>query len=426
MIKKDKVRDLHYVLSGVIDAGEIVAAQEKILAKYGEKAKMPGFRAGHVPMNVLKTKFGADAWADAVQDSINADLQKFAADKKLRLAAAPKLDMQPVKEGEAGEYSLEFDVLPEMPAIPLEKYTLVKKVAEVVDAEVDKALTNIAKTRAQYEKAVDASRKAAKGDIAVIDFKGFADGVAFEGGEAKKHHLELGSGQFIPGFEDQIIGHKVGEKFDINVKFPKEYGASNLAGKEAKFEIELHEIRVPSEVKIDDEFAKSVGQESLAKLREHIVKILAEQYEAGAQRCMKDELLDILADKVKMDLPEVLVSREIEIGREEAAAKKDAKFDEKAARKDAERRVKLGLILAEWGNAEKVEISQQEIQQAIFNEAMRGGANPQAVFDYYSKNQQALGMLRGILFEQKVMDLMIARAGKKEKKVAPEELFKQK
>ncbi|MDR0448997.1 MAG: hypothetical protein LBG89_00860, partial [Rickettsiales bacterium] len=172
----------------------------------------------------------------------------------------------------------------------------------------------------------------------------------------------------------------------------------------------------------DDELAKAVGQESVAALREHIKKILSEQYDAAAKRQMKEELLEVLAAKVKLDLPESLVEREMELAKQE----NPEKFDEKEAKKDAERRVKLGLILAEWGNAEHVEVSNQEVQQAVIQEAYRNGMNPQQVMEYYSKNQDAMGMMRGVLFEQKVLDAMVAKAEKKEKKVSSEELFKQK
>ncbi|MDR0319486.1 MAG: trigger factor [Rickettsiales bacterium] len=409
MIRKDKNRDLHWTLVGALAASDIESASNEILMKYGEKAKLPGFRPGHIPMSVLKTKFGADAWYDAVNKSIQSDLDGFIADKKLRLAAAPKLDTEkPIKVGEAAEYTLEFDVLPELPKLDLEKISLTKKVAEVADSEIEKALANLAKSRAQYEKSADETRRAAKGDIAVIDFKGFVGSEAFAGGEAKKHHLELGSNQFIAGFEDQVMGHKVGEKFDVNVKFPENYGAPNLAGKAARFEIEIHEVRVPNTPAIDDELAKSVGQESVAALRGHIKKLLAEQAEAAAKKQMKEELLGVLADKVKMDLPESLVAREVEYSREE----NPEKFNEKEARKEAERRVKLGLILAEWGRLENITVGNQEVQQSIFTEAYQNGANPQQVLEYYQKNEGALNQMRGVLFEQKVLDAMVERTKK--------------
>ena len=196
------------------------------------------------------------------------------------------------------------------------KFTLTKKVTEVPAAEVEKALENLRKSRAQAEKQGDAY-KAADGDVAVIDFKGFLGDTAFEGGEAKKHHLILGSGSFIPGFEEKLIGHKVGEEFDIHVKFPKEYHSENLAGKEVKFEIKIHELRHHSLPELNDELAKDVGQESVAALKEHVHKILDEQYVEASKREMRNELLDVLADKVKLDLPETLVAQELDMAKKE-------------------------------------------------------------------------------------------------------------
>ena len=316
MFKKEKIKDLHYSVTGLIPAAELQAAADEILTEYGKKAKMPGFRPGHIPLSVLHQKFNASAYGEAIDKLMNKDLNEYIASKKIRLAGAPKADLAGWEIGKDAEYSLEFDILPALPAIDLEKFTVTKKVADVDPAEIEKSLENIRKNRSVAEKQ-DEKYKAADGDVAVIDFKGFVGDEAFEGGEAKKHHLILGSGAFIPGFEDQIIGHKVGDKFDVNVKFPKEYHAENLAGKDARFEVEVHEIRKHILPEMNDELAKAVGQESVAALREHISKILSEQYADAAQREMRNELLDILADKVKLDVPETLVSQELEMAKSE-------------------------------------------------------------------------------------------------------------
>ena len=322
--------------------------------------------------------------------------------------------------------------MPTLPAIDLEKYTVTKKVTTLDEAEVEKSIENIRKNRSTAEKQ-DEKYKAADGDVAVIDFKGFIGDEAFEGGEAKKHHLILGSGAFIPGFEDQIIGHKAGDKFDVNVKFPAEYHAANLAGKDARFAVELHEVRKHILPELNDELAKSVGQESLDALREHIRKILNDQYDEAAKREMRNELLDLLADKVKLDLPETLVDQELAMAKSEhdrahnscdGDCGHDHKWDDKKERKDAERRVKLGLILAEWGTQNKVEVTRDDLQQAIWAEAARY-PDPHQVFEFYNKNQNALAMLRGMIFERKALDAMLTHVKTKEKKVKAEELFKQ-
>ena len=431
MFTKEKIKDLHYTVSGTISADQLQEAADKILLEHGKNVKMPGFRAGKVPLNILRQKYNASAYGEAIDKLMNEDLNKYVADKKIRLAGAPKADLAGWEIGKDAEYTLEFDVLPTLPAIDLEKYTITQKVADLDEKEVDVALENIRKSRSVAEKQ-DAGYKAANGDVAVIDFKGFVGDEAFAGGEAKKHHLILGSGAFIPGFEDQIIGHQVGDKFDVNVKFPDEYHAENLAGKDARFAVEVHEIRKHILPELNDELAKQVGQETVDALKAHIRNILTEQYADAAKRDMRNELLDILADKVKLDLPETLVEQEYNMARSEfdrnhshcADEKCDHKWDEKSERKDAERRVKLGLILAEWGTQNQVEVTRDDLQQAIWAEAARF-PDPKQVFDFYNQNQNALAMLRGMIFERKALDAMLTHVKTKEKKVKADELFQQ-
>ena len=431
MFTKEKIKDLHYSVTGSIPAAELQAAADEILLEYGKKAKMPGFRTGKIPLSILRQKYNASAYGEAIDKIMNNDLNKYVADKKIRLAGAPHADLAGWEIGKDAEYSLEFDILPTLPTIDLEKFTVTKKTADLDEKEVETALENIRKSRSVAEKQ-DAKYKAANGDVAVIDFTGFVGDTAFEGGAAKKHHLILGSGAFIPGFEDQIIGHKIGDKFDVNVKFPADYHAENLAGADARFAVEIHEIRKHILPELNDELAKQVGQESVDALKTHIRNILTEQYNDAAQREMRNELLDILADKVKLDLPETLVSQELEMAKNEFERshanchdeKCDHKWDEKQERKDAERRVKLGLILAEWGTQNKVEVSREDLQQAIWSEAARY-PDPKQVFEFYNKNQNALAMLRGMLFERKALDAMLTHVKTKEKKVKAEELFQQ-
>ncbi len=433
MFKKEKIKDLHYSVNGVISAADLQAAADEILTEYGKKAKMPGFRPGHIPLSVLRQKYNASAYGEAIDKLMNKDLNDFIAEKKIRLAGAPKADLAGWEIGKDAEYSLEFDILPTLPEIDLEKFTVVKKTTKLDESEVEKSLENIRKSRSVAEKQ-DEKYAAANGDTAVIDFKGFLGDEAFEGGAAEKHHLILGSGAFIPGFEEQIIGHKAGDEFDVNVKFPKEYHAEHLAGKDARFAVKVHEVRKHVLPELNDELAKSVGHESVEKLREHIRTIINEQYEEASKREMRNELLELLSDKVKLDLPETLVDQEYNMAKQEhdhthanydeKTCDKDHKWDEKKERKEAERRVKLGLILAEWGTKNKVEVSRDDLQQAVWAEASRY-PDPKQVFEFYNKNQNALAMLRGMIFERKALDAMLSHVKTKEKEVKPEELFKQ-
>ena len=427
MFKKEKIKDLHYSVNGVITADELQNAADEILTEYGKKAKMPGFRPGHIPLSILRQKYNASAMSEAIEKLMNNDLNKYVAEKNIRLAGAPRADLSKWEMGQDAEYSMEFDILPTLPAIDLEKITVTKKTATVEKSEVEKSLENIRKSRSIAEKQPD-DYVAQNGDTAVIDFKGFVGDEAFEGGAAEKHHLVLGYGAFIPGFEDQVVGHKSGDEFDVNVKFPSDYHAENLAGKDARFAVKVHEVRKHQLPELNDELAKSVGHESVEKLREHIQNILTEQYNEASQREMRNELLDVLADKVKLDLPETLVAQEYNMAKQEhdrtSKANSDAKWDEKQERRDAERRVKLGLILAEWGTQNKVEVTRDDLQQAVWAEASRY-PDPKQVFDFYNKNQNALAMLRGMIFERKALDAMLTHVKTKEKVVKPEELFKQ-
>jgi len=432
MFTKEKIKDLHYSVSGKIAADDIQKAADEILIKFGKTAKMRGFRPGHIPLNILRQHHNASAWGEAIDKALNNDLQNYVNEKKLRLAAQPRVDFKGYEIGKDVEYAMEFDILPVMPAIDLEKITVTKKVTKLDEKEVDTALENIRKSRSVAEKQDD-KYVAANGDVAVIDFTGFIGKDAFEGGAAKKHHLTLGSGAFIPGFEDQIIGHKAGDEFDVNVTFPKEYHAENLAGKKARFAVKIHEIRKHILPELNDELAKAVGQESVEKLKEHIRNIINGQYADAAQRNMRNELLDTLADKVKMDLPESLVEQELNMAKSEHDAQhascddkncKDHKWDEKQEKKDAERRVKLGLILAEWGTQNRVEVTRDDLQNAIWAEASRY-PDPKQIFEFYNKNQNAVAMLRGMIFERKALDAMLTHVKQKEKTVSAKELFEQ-
>ena len=427
MFKKEKIKDLHYSVNGVITADELQNAADEILTEYGKKAKMPGFRPGHIPLSILRQKYNASAMSESIDKLMNRDLNEYVADKKIRLAGSPRADLAKWEMGQDAEYTLEFDILPTLPAIDLEKFTVTKKTTTLDEAEVEKSLENIRKSRSIAEKQPD-DYVAQNGDTAVIDFRGFIGDEEFAGGAAEKHHLVLGSGAFIPGFEDQVIGHKSGDEFDVNVKFPSDYHAENLAGKDARFAVKVHEVRKHQLPELNDELAKSVGHESVDKLREHIRTILTEQYDEAAKRDMRNELLDILADKVKLDLPENLVDQEYNMAKQEyeRAAKNGGteKWDEKQERRDAERRVKLGLILAEWGTQNKVEVTRDDLQQAVWAEAARY-PDPKQVFEFYNKNQNALAMLRGMIFERKALDAMLTHVKTKEKSVKPSELFQQ-
>ncbi|MDR2769997.1 MAG: trigger factor, partial [Rickettsiales bacterium] len=282
MIKKDKLRDLHYSITGLLAADRIAEQSDAVLARYGEKAKMPGFRPGHIPMAELRRRYGPDAAQEAINHMMNADMDKFAKEKNLRPAGRPKAEITKYAIGGDAEYSLEFDILPDLPKIDFEKFILMKKVEPTLDKDIDAAIENIRKNRAEYFKQ-DAGYKLESGDVAVIDFTGYVGGEKFEGGEATGHSLTIGSGQFIPGFEDQIIGHATGEEFDVHVKFPQQYHSEKLAGKPARFSVKVIEAKKRMLPPMDDALAKTAGAESAEDLRSKIKKIIGNNNEEASK-----------------------------------------------------------------------------------------------------------------------------------------------
>lgn len=430
MFKKEKIKDLHYSITGELNAAELQQAADEVLTEYGKTVKMPGFRPGHIPLKVLRQKYNASAWGEAIDKLMNRDINAYATEKQIRLAGTPKPDLSGWQVGHDVEYSLEFDILPPLPEIDLEKFSVTKYTAHVTDKEVNAAIDNLRRVHSTVEKQ-DAKYAAQNGDTVVIDFTGFMDDKPFEGGAAKKHHLILGSGAFIPGFEEQITGHKSGDEFDVNVKFPKDYHAKDLAGKDARFAVKLHEVRKHILPELNDAFAIKVGRKSAKDLHDYINNILLDQYAGTTNQIMRTELLDLLADKVKIDLPETLVVQELEMAKQQhdhdhanCTTDHDAghKWDEKEERKEAERRVKLGLILAEWGTQNKVDVDFNDMQNAIMREAS-GYSNPQEVFNHYRKNAEAFNMLRGMVYERKALDAMLTHVKQKVKEVSPEELL---
>ena len=298
MFKKEKIKDLHYSVTGFISADDIQAAADEILTEYGKKAKMPGFRAGHIPLNVLRQKFNASAISESIDKLMDRDLNAYVAEKKIRLAGAPRADVAGWEIGKDLEYTLEFDILPTLPEIELEKITLTKKTTKLDEAEVEKAVENLRRARSVAEKQ-SADYIAQNGDTAVIDFKGFIGKDAFEGGEAKMHHLVLGSGSFIPGFEDQIIGHKADDKFDVNVKFPKEYFSADLAGKDATFKVKVHEIKKKELPELDDEFAKDVSEfDTIEELKKDIQEKLEKKNKDKEKYEKEEAVMEVVVDEL--------------------------------------------------------------------------------------------------------------------------------
>ncbi len=416
----------------VIPAAEMERRTEARLQEIGKKVKMDGFRAGKVPLPFLKQRYGQSARYEAMESAIQDGTNKIIDDHKLRAAGQPQVDVKAADEGKDLEATVSLEVMPEIGAVDLSKVSVEKFTADVESKQVDDVIERFAAS-SRRTKAVESKRAAKQGDVAIIDFVGKLDGVAFSGGTAQGQALELGSGMFIPGFEEQVIGHKAGESFEIKVNFPEDYGASNLAGKEAVFEITLHEIREHEETKIDDELAKGMGFEDVKALRTAVEQQLQGEHDRMGFICAKRQVLDHFADAVKFEVPSTLVAAEFkaiwrqleqETARSGEAMPEGKELDKLKEQYNsiAERRVRLGLILAEVGREHKVDVPRADIERAIINEARRYPGQEKKVFDYYRNTPQAVAALRAPLFEDKVIELILEKGKVKTTKISIDEL----
>jgi trigger factor len=332
--------------------------------------------------------------------------------------------------GQGLKFSCDFEIIPPIPEIDFSRIAVEKPVAKAGDREVDEAIRNIAESRHSTEE-LKTPRKTRKGDIAVIDFEGFEGGKPFEGGSGSDYPLELGSGSFIPGFEDQLVGRSKGDSLDVGVTFPKDYGHEALAGKKAVFKVAIKNVKEKIVPAIDDAFAKELKREDLADLRRYVKTLLEQNYENSAKSIVKDRLLDELA-REKVEVPSSLVEQEVEYmlashsHDHSKMTEKEMAKERDGLRKSAESRVKLGLILADVGRREKIEVSQNDVQQAVMREAVRYPDQSRQVFEYYSKNRGAADALRAGIFEDKVLDFVLSKIRVKEKTVKPDELSKKK
>ena len=401
-----------------------------------------GFRPGKVPAAHVRRLHGKALMAEVVEQTISETTQKVLADNNLRPAAEPDLkpegDIAQVIEGKADlAYELAVEIMPEFEPTDLSKISLSRPVYEPTEAEVDEAVEELAKQNRTYEPRTGKSLKAKDGDQVLIDFVGRIDGEAFEGGTAADTELVLGSGQFIPGFEEQLVGAKPGDEVIVKVAFPADYQAANLAGKDAEFTTQVKEVRAPVEAKADDAMAERLGIESLEKLKELLKSNLEAQYAGASRFKLKRALLDVLDEKHDFPLPPKMVEAEFNAIWQQVQADKERgglppedaeKSDDQLQteyRKIAERRVRLGLVLAEIGRINNVQVTDQELLDAMRQEAMRYGSQAQQIFDLFRQNAGMQAQLRAPIFEDKVVDLIVEKATVTDEKVSKDELLKE-
>ncbi|MEL6238551.1 MAG: trigger factor [Pseudomonadota bacterium] len=417
-----------------ITAAELSATIEAEIKKIAPQVKMPGFRPGKVPANLVKKMHGEQLHAQTLNDMIRSSVDQLTKDEELRPAMQPAISLdEGYEEGKDAEITVELEVLPVINAPSIDGLKLEKLVVPVTDEQIMEAIEGIAGQNKSYKDAAK-TKKATEGDQLIIDFVGKLDGVEFEGGKAEDAPLVIGSGAFIPGFEEQLTGAKTGDEKTITVTFPEEYQAENLAGKEATFDITVKQVKVETETVIDDEFATNLGLDSLDKLKE-IMKGQLEQQTAGLTRTqMKRALLDQLAEGHDFAVPQSMVDAEFEQIwtqlQQEAAKEEDPDAalkqieDEKDDYKSiAERRVRLGLLLSEIGQANGVEVSAQEMSMLIQQASQQYREEDRERFVQYIQSEpMAAAQLRAPLYEDKVVDFLFDKAEVTEREVTQEEL----
>lgn len=428
----------------LLPANELEDRLNTELSNIKGKVQIKGFRPGKVPVAHLRKVYGKSVMADVLQNAVNEANQQIVADKGLKLALEPQIEFPKDEEKNIIEQALDakgdlafkvkLEVLPTFELADLSDVSIKKLVVKPSDEEINEALERMAKDGRSFEDREEGAA-AQSGDQVVIDFVGRIDNVEFEGGKGEDVPLELGSNTFIPGFEDQLVGAKAGDTLVVKSTFPEGYQAEQLAGKDAEFDVTVKAVKAPGEAKIDDELAKRFGMDDLEKLKEAVSKAIGSDYEAQSRRKLKKELLDALDGKYAFELPPSLVHQEFaavwaqveqDLKNRGKTFEEEGTSEEKAQgeyRKIAERRVRLGLVLAQVGETADIKISDDEVNQALFARIRQFPGQEKQVYDFYRNNPQALAELRAPLFEEKVVDHVLGQVQVVEEPVSKETLF---
>ncbi|MPR11319.1 trigger factor [Microvirga tunisiensis] len=424
----------------VLPATELEERLNSELSTLKDRVRINGFRPGKVPVGHLRKVYGRSVMADVLQNAVNEANRKIVEDNNLKLAHEPQIQFpesqEEVEKAMEAKGDLAFtvalEVLPVFELADLSDVTVKKPVADVTDAEITESLERMAKQNRSFEPKEGA---AVDGDRVVVDFVGRIDGTEFEGGKGEDIRVELGSNTFIPGFEDQLLGLKAGDTKLVKVTFPVNYMAAHLAGKNAEFDVTVKEIEAPGELKIDDEMAKGFGMDSLDKLKDAIRDAIKRDFDAQSRRKVKKDLLDSLDAKYSFELPPTLVEQEFAavwsqvVGdmksnnrtfEDESTTEDEAKAE---YRKIAERRVRLGLVLAQIGEKTDIKISDDEVTQALIERVRQYPGQERQVWEFYQKNPQALAEIRAPLFEEKVVDQILSQVKVDEETVSKDALF---
>lgn len=416
-----------------IPAKDLESRIDAQITQVSGQIRMPGFRPGKVPKNLVKKMHGEAMHGDALNSAVQEGVQKLVADKKLRPAMQPSVALaDDYAQGKDVVFTVELEVLPEITSVNIEGIALEKLVVEPSDAEIEDALKRFADQQKRFE-AAPKTYKAQQGDVVVMDFVGSVEGEEFEGGKGEGMQIEIGSGRLIPGFEDQLVGAKANDKVKVEVSFPEDYNVAYLKGKPAVFDVLVTEVRQPQEAAIDDTLATNLGLESLDKLKEILKDQISGELQGMTRTHLKRKLLDHLAANHDFEVPPTMV--EAEFGQiwaqleheasheaDPAAAVAELEKDKDEYRRIAERRVRLGLLLSEIGQKEGVNVTQAEMNRLIGQEAARYPGQQQQVVKYFQENAMAAAQLRAPLYEDKVVDVLLGKAELTERSVSREDL----
>ncbi len=426
----------------VVPAKDMIAKRDERLVDLKDRVKINGFRPGKVPMSHVTKLYGKSVMGELVNETIETETKNALSDRDEKAAQQPKISMtEDEKEAEAildgqkdFEFKIEYEVIPPFEIAAFDKIKIERPVVDVTDEEITEQIERIAESNATY---TTKKGKAAKNDRVTMDYVGKVDGEPFEGGADENSNLVLGSQSFIPGFEDQLIGTKAGDELEVKVTFPEEYGAAHLAGKDAVFDVHVHEVAKPGKTEINDELAKTLGLDDLDKLKEVIQGQIESQYGSQTRQKVKRQLLDQLDEQHTFELPEGMVEQEFEniwsqITNDLTQANKtfeDEDTTEEKAREDymklAKRRVRLGLVLAEIGEEAKVEVTETEMQQALMQQVQQYPGQEKEIYEFFQKNPDAIGGLRAPIFEEKVVDHILEQVTVEDKTVTKDELMKE-
>lgn len=432
-VTEEKSDGLQREYKVVLDAKEIDEKVENRLKEVGKNQRIPGFRPGKAPMSILKQRFGQAVMGEVLERAVNDSSRQVMEERGLKPAGQPSIEIESFDEGKDLEYKISMELLPDIEMGDFSKIAVNTVSVKVPDSEVDEAVERLASNQKESQP-LETPRPAQKGDVLVVDFKGTVDGEAFPGMEGEDHYLELGSNRFIEGFEEQLIGAEQGQQKTVTVTFPEGYQNAQLSGKEAQFEVTVKEIREAQPVEINDEFAQKFGEESLDTLKERVREQIKQDYENAARQRTKRELLDQLSDQHTFEVPPSMVDSEfeqiwkqIEHDREhghldpEDQGKSEEQLKEDY-RKIAERRVRLGLLLSEIGRTQSIDVSQEELNQALIQEVQRHPGHEREVFEYYQQNQEAVQQLRAPIYEDKVINYILELANTNERELTTDEL----